>query len=682
MKTNKCRLERFVFLILLLFPFTLVAQRNTRDYTWPDKGIYESVPDTFLRQDIIILNKEVVFSVVMNPNGEGRDIYSEFFTRLKIKILTIAGLEQNTRFTIRTYAGGEIKTLDARTLKSNGMAVDLFSKDIHELKLTEKAGKQQADQQLRFAIPGAQVGDEVELVILEKVKGIHTADEVFLNDGNAFCLKSAYTIMLPLSFRTDAKCYNQMPRPQIDTLHQQRSIRFSLTNLPPLHEEAYSIPQQEFPFLRFAIRFVPVSYYNPEQNYSYQYELEPNNWLSYGKELLENQFNSSDFLKTRMQKDFANLYDDYFTFSRVNDTLTRIIRFFNYIADHMQVIDVPASEFENSADYYLKKNQVIQPLMIHFFDRMFDKIGLNYFLGLGKNKYTGPFDPDFIASNLATHQFIGFELNSHFYYFFLPTSKRIYEFGEVPISLRGTDAILISKRGNASPVQKFTFPVSDKSQNFTRTKTVLQINLHSGNISRSDRQVLSGNYSTDNRFSLQKDYKEDNRLATEITRKQRTDGTGYELDSVKAEASERVSPFQFALQTNFHQKNAVHAVEKGVYSISLNGVISHDQLTYTPSPRKTAYFTPYLYNDNVKVYLVFSQRVELLNAEELKNSWTGKSGNYTLKAIQVNETTILVESDYDILAPALLPSDYIQIGKMQDETAKSASLQVVVRLKE
>jgi hypothetical protein len=670
------------FLVLFAYPCMLEGQEKSRDYTWPDKGIYEVVGDTFHSENAILILKEVRFSVVMSAEGEGKDVHSDFFTHLKLKILTPIGLEQNTRILIRKYAWGEIKTLDARTLKKDGKVVDLLSKDIHELGLNTELGKKAESEQLRVAIPGAEVGDEIEIVILESVKGVHTADEIFLNDANAFCLKSIYTTTLPLSFLTDAKCYNRMPRPLIDTLRGQRSMHFSLSNLPSLHEDPFSIPQQEFPFLRIAIRFIPVNYYSTQKNFNYTFQMEKNTWLDYGKEVIEKRTNFSDFLRSRFQKNFASLYDDYFNYSRGTDTLAKIVRFFNYVRDRIMPVDVPLSEFENSADYYLKKNQVLQPMMFYFFDRMFQVIGMNYFVGLGKSKYTGPFDPDFVTSGLVTQEFFGFELNKHFYYFFPPVAERSYEFGEVPVNLRGTDALLISKKSISSPVQRFSFPLSDKSLNFTRTKIVLQTDLKTGAIGRTDLQTLSGNYSTDNRFDLITAFENDNKLAAQITKKQRKDGSGYDLDSVNITAPQRVSPFQFTVKEYFHSNNAIRSMEKDIYAIALNGIIDHDLLPYGGMTRKTAFFPPYIYDDNVKVYLVFNQKVELMNADQISASWSGVPGKYLLKAVQVNETTLLIESDYDITSQAILAGDYPEIGKMQAEAEKSGSLQVIVKMKE
>jgi len=98
--------------------------------------------------------------------------------------------------------------------------------------------------------------------------------------------------------------------------------------------------------------------------------------------------------------------------------------------------------------------------------------------------------------------------------------------------------------------------------------------------------------------------------------------------------------------------------------------------------RTTIYYPRFCYTDAQKIYLVFDSKVELMNAGQFKNSWTGELGSYSLRATQINETTIMLESNYDVNAASILPADYSKIGELNAEALKAGSLQLVVKVKD
>ncbi len=671
-----------VILFCLANAATVAAQVSSREFKWAEKGKYDAVADTFHSEDAILVSKDVYFTVEMNAANAGKDVHSNIFTHLKLKILTPAGIRTRTQINIPNYTSSEIRTLDARTIKPDGTVIDLNAADIHEMKVDIPNGEQNGVQLLRFSIPGVEIGDEVEIVILQTTKRLYSYDEVFLNDEASFCLHSSYTKSLPLGFVTETKCYNNMPRPRIDTIKGQRVICWRVSNLPPKRAEELCVPEYEFPFMRYAVRKIPYTWSGTQRDYQYDIAVEPASWLEYAKRLNRTNGLNSDFLQARITKHFNDQFDNYLTYSRNPDTLQRITRFFTYVHDHIHVIDVSESEYENSVDYYLKNNQVMESLMFSFFDRMFKELKLNYFLGLAKNRYTGEFDKEFVTIHSSTQEFMGFEFKNHFYYFFLPGKKHIYEFGEVPIELGGTDAILISRNNIESPVRKFTFPVSDKQRNFSKTNVFLNIELKKKSITRKDRQSRSGCVSTNERFGLISGSEKNEEFLADMLRDEKENNSGYVPDSAKIVVAEKTNPFLFTTEKNFHPKEGARQIDNNMYAVSVSGLIRHTVLPYSGGKRTTVYYPRFCYSDVQKIYLVFDAKVELMNADQLKNAWTGGVGTYALSATQINETTIMLDSNYDVNATSVLPADYPKIGELNAEALKAASLQVVVKVKD
>jgi hypothetical protein len=305
---------------------------------------------------------------------------------------------------------------------------------------------------------------------------------------------------------------------------------------------------------------------------------------------------------------------------------------------------------------------------------------MNYFLGFGKDRYTGTFDREFVSTKMITDEFIGFDYQKKFYFFFPPTLDNAYEFGEVPVNLRGTDAILLSKNNIASKVQKLTFQQGEKGLNFSKTNIFLNLQLGEGKVSRTDRKTLSGAVSTDRRFYYT-ETDEGESLKTQIN-KLSGSNNDYVLDSAKIVKSEKTPPFLFTIQENFHSGRLISSPDKGVYTISLSNLIQHHLLDYTTGKRSTTYIPSYLYDDNTKLYLVFDKKIELLNGDQFKSAWSGSPGSYQLTVTQVNETTLLIDSDYQVGAITIAPENYHLIGELNTEALKVASLQVIVRVKQ
>jgi hypothetical protein len=669
-----------IIAFLISLGSTAYCQEQSKEYKWKAPAKYETIPDTFHSMDVVVISREMTLAFVSDVVNKKNIINTNYLLRIKFKALTQKGIKECTRFDIPRQKSTYISILDARTIKPDGEVVDLDSRNIHELDISDENKTENSSPHMRVSIPGVEVNDEVELIILQNKNGIDTHGEFFLNDPTWYCLKASYTIALPLGAQTDVKCYNYMPHPKVDSTNELKLIQWKQEALRPLQSEYLSIPYQEFPFIRYVIRSVPYHFLHPDNGLSFEMDLEPTSWGEYAKAYMDMKFAEPGFIGRKMARHFDRLYDDYITYNKNPDTLFRIIHFYNFIHDSMKIAHISESEFEGNADYYLKRNEVTQSFMIYFFDRMFVELKMNYFLGLAQGRYTGDFDKDFVGTAMATSSFVAFESGKSLYYFFLPQYGYSFEFGEIPFDVQGTEAIIFSKNKIQVPVREVTIPAYPKEKNFISSNIFLNINLQTKKAVRKERTTLSGAVSYYYRgFTLEAIHQ--NKLREFVSRMEEEKHSGYVLDSVKAEKFEHKPPFLFTTQKNLHKEGVVEEMEKGVYSIPLTGVIVHSMLPYVQKARSCAYYPYYAYSDSKKAYLVFSQPIQLINSDQIKKAWNGKLGSYTLKVAQLTETTLMIESTYTIDATRIDADDYPLIGKLNEEAKNVSDLQVIIRIK-
>jgi hypothetical protein len=678
-RNSKKNIRLFLILLTATWSSRIGAQQAlNREFKWAEKGTYETIPDTFPDQDAILISKDIYFTVDWGIPGQETD-RSSVFTHLKFKILNHSGLEKLGHLKLSSRSTSHIRTLDARIIHADGAVLDLNAKDIHENLDEIPEGEQNVPHRRIFSVTGASPGDEIEIVLLERIEGVYIYHEGFLNDESSFCLHSRYTQSMPVGFETNTKCYNNMPIPRVDTVKGQRIISWQATNLPALRAEECSNPFLEYPFIRYSLKNFHRSKAGAHGKPASALQSVTGTWFEIGRNIMNRKAPGPGFVQSRISKHFHSLFENYLTYSLNPDTLQRISRFFNYVDEHVQVIDVSEEEYENSIDAYLSKNQLTAPLLFYLFDRMFQELNLNYFLGFAKNRSTGYFDPDFINVDMATNEFMGFELKNHFYYFFLSYKTHDFRFGEVPVGIAGTDAILVSKNTVDSPVRKFSFPLTDAQRNFSKTNVFLNIDLKKKRISRVDRNTQSGSVTSAKRDDLLLESKGTEALLAKKQKEETAAQSGFTADSIKILTAGIISPFPFTTELTFQRSGGIHTLDTITYSIPLSGIIRPELLEYSGKKRKTVYYPKYLYADVHKIYLVFENKVELMNSDQCKGAWTGSIGSYSLKATQVTETTLLIESNYEVSAASISAADYTKIGELNAEAMKALSLQVVVR---
>ena len=185
MKTSK------IALILVITTFfmvtgTMAQEQQPEQYDFGNIPEYVDIPEEFQDADAVIMHQETTYSIdfdvdyfvkLIHYNITDADTYNylsdysaysgllTLTLHKRVRILTKNGLDSYSFLSLIDNKYSDILTLDARTIKPDGTVLELNIDDIKQVDLV--SGEDLEDKEnpkKRFAIPGLEIGDEVEFI--------------------------------------------------------------------------------------------------------------------------------------------------------------------------------------------------------------------------------------------------------------------------------------------------------------------------------------------------------------------------------------------------------------------------------------------------------------------------------------------------------------------------------------
>lgn len=655
---------RLPILCLYFLCSALSAQTNK---SFSTKAVYDEIPDTYSNYDAVLLFEKRSMSIT--PDFTSGQLKTFIRKHSKIKIITKQGIQDYARVVVPKVEGQTLELMSVRTIKKSGVAVDLQQADIKQLDISADDNIYDKRKYMLFSVPGVEVGDEIEMMTEYYGNSLVTSDDVFL-DSYLPSMYTSYKIIIAGSLKTEIKTYNGMPDPVITHPDGYSAYEWTLKNVPTYINQPYCIRSFESPFIRFAIRVLDYQ--------SYHFPIEENSWTSY----IDNIITATDakmfswksvdgFLEERVGK---QIYA-----SAPENKLESLVKLHRFIADSMNVQWLAPEINDKSLMYYVNNRRIDQRNLIFLYDKIFNYLNIDYYVGFGRDRYEGLFDDLFISSNLITHVFLSFELEGKFYFIFLKDEYTSYELGEIPTELQGTKTIMISRKKIAERIKQAKMSEISKINNYRRVKNMIDVKLDEGKISGNVKETFSGSVSTDKKSDFAgldkkqlKEYKE--RL---IRRK----NENIEIDTIGFDKTTAYKfPYTCNLSYKYHLKEGnITNLDKNLYSIQLNNWIDHYAVRPNSSERTTDFHTNYLYTDDIKFYLVFDKKIELTNKESIETTVTNEYGSYTLSVKQVNENSLLITSNFDINKYKLTKEEYGMLKQLYEAYLKANTNQLVIK---
>jgi Domain of Unknown Function with PDB structure (DUF3857) len=645
------------------------------DYDWEPTKRTQFIPDSMLREDAVC-----IYNLIEIRNLRSNDVIrnrSIVVNKKRIKILTQKGLDQYSNFSMNYPSFGNLKHMDARTIKNDGSIVDFKASDLKIIYARQDKSIKRSIQLL--SIPGVEIGDEIEFVYYVQSFGITEYKDVFLHEQIPV-LTSVFRHVFDDGIFPDYKLYNGMPDPTINKQFNQSTYYWELKNLQGTNDNEYGIRHETLPFIRYSILIFNhhnselIEFYRKANRswkpmydaYSYMTENEAFEKMYWGHSL--------EGLILKQNKKYPNQTIDqkiYFLNSILNDSLT--------------ITEYNDKSSARPAMFYLNNKKMDERTVYKFIDTYLKLNHIKYFIAFGRNRYEGNLDISFPTTKTITDIFyVIVNEKGELHYLYPPKVNKKFYVDELPTSISGSNAILIIDTGKFKTseiaVSTMSIPYNDVNTNIWSKKTVVNINLNSTFQSNElkSQHTLMGDFSTDYRDSIlnlnnERNAKQEFKNILDLN-------SNYKLDTFYTENLKKIFPYNYSFKYEGHIENMIQNLDSGYYSIRLNDLLHHYYLNTKEQKRTLDFYCPYAYSDISKIYLKFDKEIDVVNGEIFNsNKYQSDISNYEVHINKVDKNVLLIESKLTVSKIKATPSEYSELHQTNEAAKKAGQSRILIK---
>lgn len=650
------KIYKQTFLILLLLIVKSSFSQNYKEHKWIKAKPHATIPDSLKGEDaVMIQNNQFYYNDIIDVvNGK---VNSKRTVMQRIKILTNKGLDEYSKVFINLYPDEKITVIDARAIKPNGKTVNFKTKDIKKLKFSSPYDKDTKYQQLRFAIPGAEVGDEIEIIYTTKSRQINTGDDIFLHTYLP-CLRSSLTYSASKPFVHEIKMYNGMPKYVNHPSNANTVLTWSMQGLPAIESQHNAIYTREIPYIRFVVR-----------KYQSQYnsiDITKNNWNEIHK-MYSNNFEDNERL-TANKKGYLKEFITSFKTKYPEKSNVEIFSLMHqFIYDNIEVKRLDEKDEKHALGYYLYNKYIDNHNLHLLYKELFNKLGIKFYICFGRRKYEGDIDRHFVAPHIIDHVYYSYYDGDILKFVYVSFPSRKFLLNEIPHYVQSTRAIMLSKKREKDTfceTKEITVPNNTSEVNYKLKKINLQIENLNDSVAQSNSTVdLSGVYSYFYRQSHLEDLsKEDYDFYNHLIAKE-------EIHNTKVELVDETNkyPFNYTIKATHEFPITFNQIDDNVYNLKLGQLLKISDLYATNDKRFLNYYAPYLYNDISFVTISFKNKINIENIDNFKDlSVKNDFGSVTVNVSQKDGNTLMLYVSYQINQLKLEPKEYYLLTDLND----------------
>lgn len=361
-------LVAYLILFLILNPALSFGQK---DFDWENKiPTLTQIPDSLLDEDAVIINYSEKRLII-----EEKSYINTIITlRKKIKILTTTGIQDHSFFRIQQSPDMTIETLDARTIKPNGVILDFESSEIKSVESKDQIDGSSKD--LFFAIPGIDVGDEVEMICKYQCKNFQTNDFIYFHQSIPV-LKSTFSIHAPKNIIIKSNVYSGLELPTVKenisnniiTWSNKNNAKFISGSKANLNSRPHLIYQLDYQNL---IRQAFNSTFN--------------NWYH-----LISYFEKTVFKpKIRNHKKFEIQWESIA--NGATDKMVLLQNIHSYLNQHIEILPILPYERSKGITYFIENKKADQRTLFKIYFALLKKAKIEAKIAVGQSSNIGPID--------------------------------------------------------------------------------------------------------------------------------------------------------------------------------------------------------------------------------------------------------------------------------------------------
>ncbi|MBL4753357.1 MAG: hypothetical protein JKY52_07165 [Flavobacteriales bacterium] len=286
---------------------------------------------------------------------------------------------------------------------------------------------------------------------------------------------------------------------------------------------------------------------------------------------------------------------------------------------------------------------------VYFMDKRLGKLGLTYISPIIDNEYA-------FAASISDKRF----------YLYPKQNIWGYYINELPFYWENTPALDIEFYNlwsdKIADLNFVTTHVNHPKDNIRVTNVKTLVSLNSNQLSCEANVSLSGQFSTMTRNLYVHNYI-DSTLNPQYGRKINYAFIGNDPTTLEPKSSSSQYPFKTSFNLHYAATKMI-SKEGSNYQISLTDWFPHIvEEQVDTSRRSLRYYPDFQYQDMMNYYFVFADSVDLINKKELDAEIVNSYGTYTVRAEQINPTTILLASEFNVRAA------YIEAEDIEDVVA-------------
>ncbi len=690
--------RQFLAIITILFSFGAWAQEEGHSQVdFGEANEFVEIPEQFRDEDaVIVFSEEIVecdfdadffVSYAMAANSiEGRGLdYSSLLTSYsglivykvhkRFRILTKDGLDKYSFVTVENHKNAEIVSLDARTIKPDGTVHDLESEDIKEIDITrasELAGG--GDAKKRFAIPGVEIGDEIEVVYEVKGHGMFLVEDFYFHT-NIPILSSNLTLKLRLGIYPQMYYYNGAILGRHSVEKNYAVYSWSSHNLPGYSNTANSRKSGELPFVRLVTKEIKIRINTIEKTIP----IMPESW--------DDVFSSieDDYMDEGIRNNRAGYVKSFI--KQLEDdnpdasNFELFYKFYQYVQDSVEVRSLKEWEESYKSGYYLHKRFINHKGLYKLYRKAFKLLDIDYNLCLAVKKTKPQIDTNIISPYYFDHYLFILHNEDKSYYLYPSTKTKKYVIDEIPVSVEGTRALVVPNEKKEEKIKLVNLPQGTYKDNYINRRCQISFSKDTNVVSAKISCALSGAASTRYRSSIEKNisnYKKDSIDILRIIFPYKLDiENKLEIDTIIRGGLTQFYPFKYKFSVSGNYENLLTQLDDSTYSISMYSLIEHNILMYSERERLLDYIPYCPISDSYSYYLVFDGPVEVLNREALSFNLENEVGSYEMKVESVKDNMLMVTSKYVIKTnyiPKEKYSQLIDVSKSAEEAEETSIL--------
>lgn len=410
-------IRRIAAIIILLLPLLSFGQK---DFNWENKiPVMSPIPDSLSTSNAVVIS----YFETRKIEKEKSFINTNITIRKKIKLLTKQGIKEHSFFRIKQSKDMIVEILDARTIKPNGVILDFESSQIKSIESkTQLSGK---IKDLFFAIPGVEIGDEVEMICKYNVENFQSNDLIYFNQ-NIPVLKSTFTIDVPKKILIKSNVYSELKLPTVQYNLYSNQISWKCNQLKGIDPSA-------------------INYHLPHLIYQLDYSnlIVGNSTFDDWYELI-NHYEKVVFKpKIRNQKKF----DAFWNVISQGETDSSILieKIHQYLNQHMKVTPLLDYETSEGVEYFLERKKADQTTLLKLYFALLKKAKIDGKLAIGKSSNLGPLDLR-IPTSAQISNFILVIENKKGITLISPKDEQAFDLHQLPKLLHDTYIYMLSNK--------------------------------------------------------------------------------------------------------------------------------------------------------------------------------------------------------------------------------------------